>query len=75
MEIRVILSAIWQKEPTDVTPAPEVVLLHVLRVAAKTVLGALGTSRVGPPTFHTVPPDSDREHTEAVPRRLGQPKP
>jgi len=60
MERRVVLFAIWQKEPRDVTPAADVVSLHALRAAAKTLLWALGTSRTGPPTFHTVPPDSER---------------
>jgi hypothetical protein len=60
VERRVVHSAIWQKEPRDVIPPTDVVLLHVLRSAAKTLLWALGTSRVGPPTFHTVPPESER---------------
>jgi hypothetical protein len=52
---RVVLFAIWQEKPRGGTPAPDVVLLHALRAATKTLLWALGALRIGPRFFHTLP--------------------
>ena len=60
MELCVIHAAEWIKEPRDVLPSAGMVLFHVLRASAETMLRtvrAIGPWSLG---LHAAPPESDR---------------